>query len=70
MYLYGKLHSIYGSTLPKIRIALKKVVRNWISPKKVPEDICLSPPGVELGGSKDWQVQNIILKGNNELHSI
>ncbi len=38
-------------------------------PKKY-EHICLSPPGVKLGGSKDWQVRSIILKGNSKLHSI
>ncbi len=30
-----------------------KVVWNWISHKKVRKRICLSSPGVELGGSKD-----------------
>ncbi len=69
----SKLHSIYCSILRKIRTASKKfqikVVRNWISSKKVRERVCLSPCGVELGCSKEWQVRSIILKGNSKLHS-
>ncbi len=26
------------------------------------------PPGVELGGSKDWHVRSIVLSGNGKLH--
>ncbi len=58
LYRNGKLHSLLGWTLLKIRIILKKlqikVFRHQILDKKVCEGICLSPPpGVELGGSKD-----------------
>ncbi len=54
---------------PKIRIASKKfqikVVRNWILYKKVRKRICLSSPGVELGGLKDshlWKLYIIIFQ--------
>ncbi len=57
----------YASHQKKLQI---KVVRNWISPEKVRKRICLSFPGVELGGSKDWQVQNIIMYRNSKLHLI
>ncbi len=40
----------YASHEKKLQI---KVVQNWILYKKVPECICLSPPEVELEGSKD-----------------
>ncbi len=43
-----------GSMLPQIPLYQKKlhikVVQNWISYKKIRERICLSPPGLELGG--------------------
>ncbi len=39
-----------------------KVVRNWISYKKVRKHICLSLSGVELEGSKDWPVRSIMEK--------
>ncbi len=45
-----------------------KVVRNWISYKKVPERIRLSPPRVELGDAKDWYGWNIIVLWNGKLH--
>ncbi len=38
------------------KIVQIKVVENWILYKKVNERICLPPPGVKLGGSKDWYV--------------
>ncbi len=53
---------IYGWTLLKISIILKKVqikvVQNSISYKKLSGRICLSPQGVELGGFIDWHVWN------------
>ncbi len=39
-------------------------------PKKSASAYVISPHGVELGGSKDWQVRSIILQGNSKLHSI
>ncbi len=64
---------ILGWTLLKIRITSKKfqikAVRNWILSKKVPERLCLSHPRVELGGSKNWQVWSIVLKGKSKLRS-
>ncbi len=39
----------YASNQKKFQI---KVVRNWISYKKVNERICLSPPEMELGAQK------------------
>ncbi len=65
--------SLLGWMRLKIRIASKtfqiKVVRNWILYKKVRTCICLSTPRVELEGSKDWQLQSIILKGNSKLYT-
>ncbi len=34
--------------------------------QKVMGCICLFSPGVELGGSKDWQVRSIIMQGMEE----
>ncbi len=44
-----------------------KVVRNWISYKKVSGWIFLSPPEVKLGGSKDCRVWNIIIYKNEKI---
>ncbi len=46
------------------------VVRNWILYGNVCKCICLSAPGVELGGLKDWYSWNIILYWNGKLQSI
>ncbi len=74
MYYNGKVCSLWGSTLPKIRITSKKlqikVVQNWISYKKVRERICLTPPWVELDGSKDQYVWNLIIYRNWSLEAL
>ncbi len=47
-----------------------KVVWDWISYKKVPERICLSPPGVDLESSKDWYLSDIILYRSGKVDSL
>ncbi len=47
-----------------------KVVQNWISYKKVRECMCLSPPGVELWGSRDTHLWKIIMYKNGEVDSV
>ncbi len=73
MYYNGGVCSLWGSMMLKIRILWKKlqikVVRNRISPKKVCKRICLSPPRVEIGGSKDQYVWNLIMF-NGKLDSL
>ncbi len=49
----------YASHEKKLQI---KVVRNWISYKKVRERMCLSPPRVQLGGLKDWHVWSTVYR--------
>ncbi len=62
--------------MQKIRGSSKKsskkieIVRNWISYKKVPGRICLSPPQVELGGSKDQYIWNLIMYRKGKLDSL
>ncbi len=56
----------YALNRKKLQI---KVVRNRISPKKVLERICLSPPRVELRGSKDQYVWNLIMYRNGKSDS-
>ncbi len=60
--------------LPKIRVTSKnglvKVVEHWIPYKKVKGPIRLSPPGVELGDSKDCYHWNIIMCKNEEIDSL
>ncbi len=57
LYRNGKLHSLLGWMLPKIHNIPKKASNKSFSSsnfnKKVRKGICLSPPGVELGSSKD-----------------
>ncbi len=38
-----------------------KIVRDWISHKKVTGRLCLSSTSVEPGASKDWHIRSIIL---------
>ncbi len=47
-----------------------KVVEHWIPYKKVGEHICLSPPRVELGSSKDCHSWKIIRYKNIEVDSL
>ncbi len=58
---WGFSFHIQGSTLLKVHITRKKlqikVVWNWISYKKVPKSICLSPHRVELGARKTDMVE-------------
>ncbi len=67
MYWYGKLQQFMVQRCPKYESYQKKlqikVVRIWISSKKVRERVCLPLHRVELGGSKDWKVPSIILYG-------
>ncbi len=58
-----KKHRLYG------KIFQIKVVENYISYKKLTGRTCLSPPGVERGGSKYWHVWNIILYWNGKADS-
>ncbi len=51
------------------KIVEVKVVESWISYKKVSGRTSLSPPGVELGGSKDGYVLNMILHWNGKVDS-
>ncbi len=77
MYQYSKWESIFSLWLNaaknthRIKKKLKiKVVQNWISYKKVHERICLSPPGMEPGGSKDSHLWKIIMYKNGEVDSV
>ncbi len=45
-----------------------KVIENWISYEKVNERTSLCPPVVELQGSKDWCVWNIIMYWNGKVY--
>ncbi len=47
-----------------------KVVRNWISYKKVREHMCVPPHGVEPRGMKDCYSWNITLYWNDKIYSI
>ncbi len=68
VYTCANTHITKKTLMLKIRIKLKKlqikVVRNWISYKKVRECIRLSLPGVGLVGLKDWYGWNSILYWN------
>ncbi len=74
MYWNGKLCSLWGSTLSKICITLKKlqikVDWNWISYKIVCECICLSLTQEERGGFKDQYVWNFIMYRNGKLDTL
>ncbi len=52
------------------KIVQIKVVRKWISYKKISERIYLSPPGVELGVSKNCHFWNIIMYWNGKVDSL
>ncbi len=47
-----------------------KVVQDWIFYEKFSECIPLSPPGVELGSSKDFHFWNIIMYWNGKEDSL
>ncbi len=51
----------------KLRI---KVVKDSVSYKRNSGPICLPSPAVELGGSEDWFVSNIILYRNGKVNSL
>ncbi len=74
MYRNGKLDSLWGSAMPKIRSASKKASNKSCSElnfiQKVSERICLSPPRVELGSSKDQYIRNLITYKNGNLDSL
>ncbi len=52
------------------KIVQVKLIENWISYKKVSGRIYLSPPWVELRGSKDILVSNIRLYWNRKIDSL
>ncbi len=75
MYRNGKLDSLYSlwnSSLlnPHQKKLHIKVIWNWIAYEKVLEHISLSPPWVELGGSKDQYIWNLIMYKNGKLDSL
>ncbi len=47
-----------------------KVVQNKFPTKKSSRHVSLSPPGVELGGSKDGHFLNIIMYWNGKVDSL
>ncbi len=71
-YWNRKVDSRSGWSLPKVhkKIVQVKVVQNCISYKKVRGHTCLSHSGLELEGSKDWYILNIILYWNGKVDSL
>ncbi len=74
LYWKEKGDSLEGSMLPKLPIISKivqvKVIKNWISCKIVRGHTCLSLLGVELWGSKDYHLWNIIMYRNGKADSL
>ncbi len=67
VYFWTQHWQKYGLHRKMLQI---KVIQNWISRKKFHERICLSLPWVELGGSKDQYVWNLIMYRNGILDSL
>ncbi len=73
MYRNGKLHSLLGWMLRKIRIIPKKFSNKSFSAsnfRQVREGICLSPPPSGARGLERWNSLNIKLYKNGKLHSL
>ncbi len=64
------LNAAKNTRIPSKKKIGINVVRNLIMYKIVGERICLSPPRVELGDTKDWCSWNIIFFKNSKIYSI
>ncbi len=65
LYWIGKVYSLSRLNIAKNMYRTKRSFKLKLfgiefRPKKVRERICISSPGVKLGGSKDWYVSNVV----------
>ncbi len=74
MYKNGKVNSLQGQTLPKIRLFQKffwiKVLKNSILYQKISGHICQSSFRGELGASKDWHFRNMTMFQIGKVNSL
>ncbi len=70
MYINGKVDSLYGSTLSKIRVISKNASRKscWALNFVQKSQWALSPAVVELGSSKDSRVWRITIYINGKVY--